>query len=415
VTLLEDPATSDAGFVTAGTVAPPDEDRPRRIRQADRMAAGELLGSALASLSLTWLLFYRLTSLHGATGFAVWWLVSFFVVYWLVVYSAHGTLRARDRMAAAVVGAGAILTLIPLVLIITYVITRGLEALRWGFFVEDMATTGPSDPLTQGGVFHSIVGTLQQVGIAIVISVPLGVLTAVFLNEVGGRTSRLARLVRIFVDAMSGLPSIVAGLFIYAVWILRFNNGFSGFAAAVALSVLMLPTITRTTEEMLRLVPGGLREASLALGGSEWKTTFRIVLPTARTGIVTAVILGTARAIGETAPVLLTAFGASVLNANPFSGAQDDLPLFVYTNVRSSQDAAVARAWTAALVLILLVMFLFVLARIVGGARIRGRQNRALFGPLAALYRREPGGDGFDPVDDADAGDWNDTEGGDER
>jgi len=126
------------------------------------------------------------------------------------------------------------------------------------------------------------------------------------------------------------------------------------------------------------------------------------VIPTARTGIVTAVILGTARAIGETAPVLLTAFGASVLNANPFSGAQDDLPLFVYTNVRSSQDAAVARAWAAALVLILLVMFLFVLARVVGGGRIRGRQNRALFGPLASLYRREPGTDALDDFDDFD-------------
>jgi phosphate transport system permease protein len=309
-------------------------------------------------------------------------------VYWLVLKSAHSPLQARDKLARAVVATGAIATLIPLVLIITYVISKGLEALRWGFFVEDMATTGPSDPLTQGGVLHSIVGTLQQVAIAIVISVPLGVLTAVYLNEVGGRRSRLSRTVRIFVDAMSGLPSIVAGLFIYAVWILRFNNGFSGFAAALALSVLMLPTITRTSEEMLRLVPGGLREASLALGSSEWKTTFRIVVPTARTGIVTAVILGTARAIGETAPVLLTAFGASVMNANPFSGAQDDLPLFVYSNVRSSQDAAVARAWTAALILIVLVLVLFIIARVIGGQRVRGRQNRFLFGPLASMGRR---------------------------
>lgn len=269
-----------------------------------------------------------------------------------------------------------------------------------------MATTGPADGLDQGGVFHSIVGTLQQVAIAIVISVPLGVMTAVYLNEVGGRSSRLARIVRIFVDAMSGLPSIVAGLFIYAVWILRFGNGFSGFAAAMSLAVLMLPTITRTSEEMLRLIPDGLREASLAVGGTEWKTTFRVVLPTARTGIVTAVILGTARAIGETAPVLLTAFGASVLNANPLDGPQDNLPLFVYSNVRSSQDPAVARAWTAAMILIFLVLGLFILARIVGGARGSARRGHRLRSAWEARRRRSPGGPDAGPDDPDDPDEW---------
>jgi phosphate transport system permease protein len=262
-------------------------------------------------------------------------------------------------------GSAALAAVIPLGLIIFEVVAEGWSNLRGSFFTETLQDTGPLAPATEGGAAHAIVGTLQQVGIAMIISVPLAVLTAVFMNEIGGR---FARVVRFVVDTMSGTPSIVAGLFIYSILILQFDVGFSGFAGALALMILMLPTVTRTTEEMLRLVSSGLREAALALGAPQWRVTLLVVLPTARTGIATAVILGVARAIGETAPVLLTTFGASTMNWNPFfGGPQSNLPLFVYSGIRSPIDAVVQRAWTGAFVLMGIVLFLFVLARIIGG------------------------------------------------
>jgi phosphate transport system permease protein len=168
-------------------------------------------------------------------------------------------------------------------------------------------------------------------------------------------------------DAMSAVPSIVAGLFVYATWVLTFGNQQSGLSGSLALSVLFLPTVTRTSEVVLRLVPGGLREASYALGGDEWHTTSRVVLPTSRVGLTTAVILGMARVIGETAPLILTIGGAFVVNTNPFSGKQDALPYFVFRLVRFPQESQVARAWTGALVLLILVLVLFVIARAIGG------------------------------------------------
>jgi len=179
--------------------------------------------------------------------------------------------------------------------------------------------------------------------------------------------------VRTIVNAMSGVPSIVAGLFIYAVWILQFHHTFSGFAASLALSILMLPTVTRTSEEVLRLVPDGLREASLALGAPEWRTTWSVVLPTARSGLITAVILGVARAVGETAPLIMTAFGSNSLNADAFSNPQQSLPLFVWQQYQLGGGLSGAgplyRAWTGALVLIGLVLLLFSLARLVARSR----------------------------------------------
>jgi phosphate transport system permease protein len=362
----------------------PDPDRPVHPRAYRLSDVGELVGSILSALCLTWLLFFRLTPLFGAVGFAVVWFVLFLPIYAMVEREVHGKLVARDRLATVLMTTGGLAAIIPLAFIIGYTIQQGIQYLRWNFFTDDLSTTGPLDPATAGGALHAIVGTLQQVGIAIILSVPLGVITAIYLNEIGGR---MARIVRFVIDAMSGLPSIVAGLFIYAIWVLRF--GFSGFAAALALAVLMLPTITRTTEEMLRLVPDGLREASLALGAPQWRTVLKVVLPTARTGIVTAVILGTARAIGETAPVLLTAFGAKTLNVNPFAGAQDNLPLFVYFPIRSSEPADVSRAWVGALVLITLVLILFTLARLIGGRQTRTRGVSAGWGLRFLPGRRQ--------------------------
>ena len=215
-----------------------------------------LAGSAISAGAITWLAIVQLTTIRNIVGLWAIWYVTFLMVYRLVTNMHQGRLAARDKMMTVLIATGALIVLTPLVFIISYVVAKGLPAINADFFTKDLSMTGTLD--TGGGAAHAIVGTLEQIAIACLISVPLGVATAVFLNEVRGP---LRRPVRLFVDAMSGVPSIVAGLFIFAVWIIQFGKSFSGFAAALAMSVLMLPSITRTSEEVLRLVPGGLREA----------------------------------------------------------------------------------------------------------------------------------------------------------
>lgn len=364
---------------------PGSDDRPVRLRSWRSSDAVELAGAALSSFALAWLLFGRLTPLDGAVGFVVVWLAGFLLTYWLVIRDCHGPVVARDRLATVLVlgGAGTLFGLI--LTVIAYVVTKGLKGFRLNFFTETLEFAGPLDPLSVGGGLHAIVGTLQQVGFATLLCVPLAITTAVYLNEVGGRG---ARVVRILVDAMFGIPSVVAGLFIYATWILGLGNEFSGFAATLALSILMLPIVTRTAEEMLRLVPGGLREAALALGAPEWRVTMRVVIPTARTGLVTATLLGAGRVVGETAPVLLTAFGSPTLNTNLFEGPQQTLSLMAYQLIRSFQGGDVLRAWTAAMTLLVVVLILFVSARaIVGRDPTRERKRRLRRFGAAALAR----------------------------
>lgn len=320
--------------------------------------------SAVTSVSLCWLVFEFILPYRGALGFWVIAYALFLALSFGTCRSMYGRTASQDLLARIVVWSGALLVIVPLVLVISYVVSHGYHALRLTFFTKDQRYVGALSGSTEGGGAHAIIGTLEQVGIAALISIPLGVLSAVYLNEVKGR---FARPLRTLTDAMSAIPSIVAGLFIYASWILALGNQQSGFAGSLALSVLFLPTVTRTSEVVLRLVPGGLREASLALGGTEWRTTSKVVLPTSRSGLVTAVILGVARVIGETAPLILTIGGAFVIHTNPFSGKQDALPFFVYRLIRFPQESQVARAWTGALVLLIVVFVLFVVARLIGG------------------------------------------------
>ena len=212
---------------------------------------------------------------------------------------------------------------------------------------------------------------------ALAISLPLGLMAAIFLNE---SRSRLRRPVRIFVDAMSGMPSIVSGLFIYATLIIPLAKdnalfGFNGFMAALALSVTMMPTICRAVEVVLRLVPAGLREAGLALGSSRARVVWSVVLPTASSGVATGAILGIAREAGETAPLLFTAFGYNLMNANPFSGPQESLPLFIYRFIREPLASSIQRGFTGALVLMVLILALFVIARYIGRDRSKARRR----------------------------------------
>lgn len=339
-------------------------DEKIRIRSVESIDVTVMIGSAIASFALSQLLYETFLPLSGALGYVVVWYMLFLAVSWIAVRELRGNVRAKDHLARVVVWSGALLAIVPLILIVLYVIGKGYHALRPQFFSEDQRYVGALSDSTEGGGAHAIIGTIQQVGIASLIAVPLGITTAVYLNEVKGR---LAKPLRTVVDAMSAVPSIVAGLFIYAAWILALGNQQTGLAGSLALSVLFLPTVTRTAEVVLRLVPGGLREASLALGGTEWRTTSRVVLPTSRSGLVTAVILGVARVIGETAPLILTVGGAFIMNWNPLSGKQDSLPFFVFRLIRFPQESQIARAWTGALVLMILVLVLFVIARAIGG------------------------------------------------
>ena len=335
--------------------------RPRGFRPTD---AVDIAGAAFGSFCLTWLVYERLTPLSGGLGFGLAWYVTFLITVWFLTRERVGALQARDRLVGVVVATVGVGMLVPLALIVGYTIARGYHALRPQFFTKDQSQVGALSASTAGGGSAAIVGSLEMVGIATLLSVPLGIATAVFLSEIKGR---LARPVRMIVDAMSAIPSIVAGLFIYAAFILALHQHQTGLSASLSLAVLMLPTVTRTAEVVLRLVPGGLREASLALGGGEWATVRRIILPTARTGLLTAVILGIARVVGETAPLILTALGNTGFNANPLKGKQDALPLFVYRLIRFPQTAEIDRAWTGALVLLGLVLVLFIAARIIGG------------------------------------------------
>lgn len=320
-------------------------------------------------------LLFKVTPFEGVLGFLLCWVAFFALIYWLVERDLHGALAASDRVASVLIATAAVAVVAPLMTILVFVVIRGAKALSLNFFTQTLASVGPLAKATEGGGLHAIVGTLIQVAIAIAISVPLGLLAAIFLNEIGGRA---ARPVRAIVDAMSGVPSIVAGLFIYAIWIVQLGRGYSGLAGGLALSVLMLPSVIRASEEVLRLVPDGLREASLALGAPQWRTVSGVVLPTARAGLITAVILGVARAVGETAPLIMTSFGSSLLNLNPLDEGQSSLPIFVFVGVRSSSDAMVDRAWAGALVLIVLVLFLFTLARTLGRSRAGSGRKRRL-------------------------------------
>ncbi|MFC3380715.1 phosphate ABC transporter permease PstA [Couchioplanes azureus] len=285
----------------------------------------------------------------------------------------EGRRSARNRMWRAAIYVACVLAILPLASVVWTLVSKGAARLDANFFGTSMNNIGARDP--NGGAYHAIVGTLEQVGLATVMAVPLGVLGAIYLVEYG--RGRFALTVRFFVDVMTGIPSIVAGLFVLAFWVLIvspwFNNGtprFSGFAASLALTVLMLPTIVRSTEEMLRLVPGPLREGAYALGVPQWKTIVKVVLPTALPGIVTGIMLAVARAAGETAPVLLVAGGAAAINFDPFGGNQSSLSLFVYQQAGDASKYAPDRAWTAALTLVALVLVLTI------AAKLLARRNR---------------------------------------
>jgi phosphate transport system permease protein len=268
--------------------------------------------------------------------------------------------RTKNRIMTVLMVVSFVLVIIPLGFVLFTVVAKGASIISWQFL------TGPIPvnvaPANVGGMGPAIAGTLVITGLATVIAVPLGILGAVYLNEYGGNRP-LARLIGFFSDVMTGVPSIIMGLFIFAIWVLHF--GYSGLAGAFALGCLMLPIVIRSTDEMLKLVPDSLREGSYALGATKARVTVTVVLPAAIGGIVSGALLAVARAAGETAPLLFTILVATTVNWNVFSGTNTSLPSQIFANASSPYVGAQARGWGAALTLIVLAFILMVVARFI--------------------------------------------------
>jgi phosphate transport system permease protein len=271
-----------------------------------------------------------------------------------------GWRRTKNRIAITLMAFAFVLVIIPLGFVLYTVIAKGVSVISWSFLTGPIAPqVAPADV---GGIGPAVLGTLEITGIATVMAVPLGVLGAIYLNEYGGK-GVLARLIGFMSDVMTGVPSIVMGLFLFSIWVLHF--GFSGFAGALALGCLMLPIVIRSTYEMLRLVPDPLREASYAVGATKARVTVTVVLPAAIGGIVSGALLAIARAAGETAPLLFTILTVTTANPNIFSGANTAIPSQIFANATSPYVGAQGRAWGAALTLIVIAFVLMIAARIV--------------------------------------------------
>jgi phosphate transport system permease protein len=381
----------DIGTMLPRTDETPIDEEPVRVRiarsQEERLA---FPGAAAAAIGIG-LLAGPILGLIGLGWVPITSFFWFVLTYVVLIRLTEDRPTVRDRFwNVMILSAGGVVVSL-LTLVVSYVLFRGWKVFSSigltnpTFITTDMGLTSPLSPITEGGILHAIVGTIEQIGIALIITIPLGIATALFLNEIGGR---YARIVRTVVEAMTALPSVVAGLFIYGSVILLVTKQFNGFAASLAITVLMLPIMIRSADVVLRLVPGNLREAGLALGAGQWEVVRRVVLPTVRSGLTTAMILATAHGIGETAPVLLTAGVTNNLNFNPFSGPQTSLPLAALEFVKSPQPDVIARGFATAAFLLFLVLVLFVVARLIGGqeaGKITPRQARK----RAAQSRRD--------------------------
>jgi len=367
------------------TPAPPASSRDKR----NSLTAGQLPGWIGAAVLIgafvvsglifgaAWMLsdkpFLRLNAATGAFlgmnfNWGAWLALAallYLVGIWAISFAVEGKRAATNRFVSGMVTVAFVLAMIPLASLLYTLFVNGIPGLNAQFFTKDAAR-----PSTGGGL-HAIVGTLLITLATSLISVPIGIFTAIYLVEYG-KGNWLSKAINFFVDVMTGVPSIVAGLFAYALFLLvasslgaQITNLRVGVAGAIALVVLMIPTVVRSAEEMIRLVPDDLREASYALGVPKWRTIAKVVLPTALAGLVTGVLLAIARVIGETAPLLVAAGMSQYMNFNLFENAMSSLPTFVYQSWKFTSEAGNQLAWTGALVLLLIVMLLNVVGRLV--------------------------------------------------
>ena len=343
---------------------------PRQLSMIRLRDVMSVIGALLAAVASTLLLWQQISPFSGVIGFVIvaWCLFIFY--YAMLVSFDEDRPALRDRVSAMVVLSLGAVVIGALAWIIVYTVMRGWPALiHTNFYTQDGYAQGGTSstglvPLTQSGALHAIVGTLIELGIALAASVPLGLLTAVFINEVPGAYSRFVRIV---VDAMTAMPDVLAGLFIYATLILSFGWRKSALCAGLALGVTAMPIVCRASDVVLRLMPAGLTEASYALGSGQWRTIWHVTLPTVRSGLATAVILGAARAVGETAPVLLVAGMTNALSFDVKNGPMMSLPLMAYTAVIQPFAVDIERGFGAATLLLVVVIGLFLLARRIGG------------------------------------------------
>ncbi|MGW0862615.1 phosphate ABC transporter permease PstA [Streptomyces sp. NPDC002611] len=341
--------------MSTATIAPKGPSSLRGARLPKWAPYGIAAGSVAVAIGI---------GLAGGLHSRVQWGLIAALLYLVGTYgiatAVEGKRQAKDRIATSFVWVAFLLAVVPLASLIWSTVVRGVKVLDIYFLTHSMGVVADTEP--GGGIYHAILGTLEQVGLATVIAAPIGVLTAIYLVEYG--KGSLSKAITFFVDVMTGIPSIVAGLFILSL-MLMFDMQPFGFAGSLALAILMMPVVVRSTEEMLKLVPNELREASLALGIPKWRTILKVVLPTSIGGITTGIMLSIARITGETAPVLLLVWGNAFINANPFEGAQASLPLYIYQQYANSagSGAAYDRAWAASLTLIAFVMLLNLVAR----------------------------------------------------
>ena len=342
----------------------PTPQKPWQPTVADKMKNLLIVFAAFALAGAS----VKLTGLNGKLGFFFSLFFSLLVLNFGFHYFKRGTAAAKDALLQVLAVMAIVITLIPIVSIVSTVFIKGYKGLHWGILTNDMALASVNDPIATGGLLHALVGTVIMVGGALIISFPIGVLTALYLTEIRGP---LTRPIKFLVQAMSGVPSIVAGLFILSSLVYPVTKELSGLMGSLALTILMIPTIARTAEEMLRLIPNELREAGVALGGTQWRTVAGVVIPAAKSGLVTAIILGVARIVGETAPILLVSGGGDSLNLNPTEGAMGSLPFYIWKAfLTSGTPESLARAWAGMLVLLSFIFILFGLARYLSGRKV---------------------------------------------
>lgn len=308
------------------------------------------------------------TPLKGKLGFSLTLITLAIITATIVSWIRKDRKAAMNSTTTVLVYIASAFVIIPLTSILYEVVRLGIPGFSPRIFTEDMSVTASDSDLSQGGLLHAVIGTAYIVFFATILSTPIGILTALYIVEVKGRFSGL---VRFFVQAMSGVPSIVAGLFIFAFWMIQMGNSYSGIAGGFALTVLMIPTVARTSEEVLKLIPQDLREAGLALGATQWRTVANVVIPAAKSGLVTAIILGIARVVGETAPLLITIGGADAINLNPLEGNMSAFPMYVWKNLLIGSPNAISRAWLGLFVLMVLVLIFFAMARYFSSAKRR--------------------------------------------
>jgi len=322
----------------------------------------------LALIASVVLLF--VTGLNGKLGWVFAFFISYVSISFITEYRKAGKPAAQDSLLTSISRFAIFLAIIPIVSIVATVISKGWRGLHWGLFTQDMSQATVNSPITEGGMLAAISGTLIMVGLALIFTLPISILTALYLTEINGK---FAGIIRFLVQAMSGVPSIVAGLFILSSIVYPITQSYSGLMGALALSILMIPTVARTAEEVLLLIPSDLREAGLALGATQWRTVAMVVVPAVKSGLVTAIILGVARVVGETAPIILVTGGGDATNLNPVSGPMGSIPFYVWKSfLLGGTEESSQRTWAGLLILLIWVLLLFMAARFISSRTRKG-------------------------------------------